>query len=193
MDVTLFGTAFLAVLFAELVGDKLLYGTGALAARFGPSSVMAGAVPALALKSAAAVLLGGLIAQVPHAVIAITTCLAFSLTAYTIGRGTDRDDAVDGVRVAAPGFQRRGAVAGFTAIFFTEWGDPGQLTTAALVASSHAPVTVWLAASAAMATKAVIALSLGSVVHRHVPQRLVRWAGVSLGVVLAISAAFGFR
>lgn len=199
MNMSLLGTAFFAVLFAELVGDKLLYGTGALAARFGPTSVLVGAIPALALKSLAAVLLGGLIAQLPPVVVAITTCAAFALTAYTIWRGTDdhrEDESVEASRGAphvAGGFHLRGALAGFTAIFFTEWGDPGQLATAALAASSHAPVTVWLGACAAMATKALLALSLGSVLHRHVPQRIIRLAGVSLGIVLAIAAAAGIR
>ncbi|MEP6491865.1 MAG: hypothetical protein ABJF01_04265 [bacterium] len=35
MNATLFGTAFLAVLLAELAGDKLVFGAGALAARSG--------------------------------------------------------------------------------------------------------------------------------------------------------------
>ncbi len=189
MNVTLFGTAFFAVLFAELVGDKLLYGTGALAARFGARSVLAGVLPALAAKSAVAVLLGGMIARLPTAVVAVTSCLAFALAAYSIWRGSGEETSTNTNAATPPGFQWRGAFAGFTAIFFTEWGDPGQFATAALAASSHEPLVVWLASCAAMTTKLVIALSLGTVVRRYAPQRVIRFAGVSLVALLAISAA----
>jgi putative Ca2+/H+ antiporter (TMEM165/GDT1 family) len=70
MNATLFGTAFVAVLLAELVGDKLLYGAGALAARIGARTVLLGAIPAFAAKSAVAVTLGGVIARLPHAAVA---------------------------------------------------------------------------------------------------------------------------
>jgi hypothetical protein len=39
-----------------------------------------------------------------------------------------------------------------------------------------------------MLTKAAIALSLGTVAHRYVPRRVIRWAGVSLAALLAIAA-----
>lgn len=194
MSVTLFGTAFLAVLFAELIGDKLLYGTSALAARFGAWSVLAGALPALALKSLAAVALGGVIADLPRPAIAAASCFAFAIAAFTIWRGTRGSSPARITAEPAPrGFQRRGALAAFAAIFFAEWADPGQLATAALAVRTHAPAAVWLAATAALTTKAIFALSLGTVAHRYVSQRTIRWAGTSLGALLAIAAAVGIR
>jgi hypothetical protein len=44
-----------------------------------------------------------------------------------------------------------------------------------------------------MATKAILALGLGSLLHRYAPQRMVRWAGASLGVALALSSALQIR
>jgi putative Ca2+/H+ antiporter (TMEM165/GDT1 family) len=192
MSATLFGTAFVAVLLAELVGDKLLYGAGALAARIGARTVLLGAIPAFAAKAAVAVALGGAIARLPHAMVAAASSLAFALTALTIWREPRRVESrpeSTARRTSMP----RGALAAFSTIFFAEWGDPGQLATAAFAARSGAPALVWAAASTAMATKAILALSLGSLLHRYAPQRTVRWAGASLGVVLSLSSALQIR
>lgn len=188
MDITLFGTVYAAVLFAEVIGDTLVFGTGALAARFGSRTVFAGALPALAAKTLAAVALGGWIAGLPASVIAVVSCLAFSLAAYNIWHGPSEPRDAERPAPRARGFRIRGALTAFATTFFSEWGDPGQLATAALAARSQAPGTVWLAASAAMTTKLLIALSIGTVAHRVVPPRVIRWAGVSLAAVLAIAA-----
>ncbi len=192
MSVTLFGTTFLAVLLAELVGDKLFYSTGALGARFGPWSVLSGALPALAAKSLVAVVLGSAVGRLPRSAVAISSCIAFALAAISIWRESASEHETL-PEPKASGFHLRGAIAGFTTIFFTEWGDPGQMATAALAARSHSPGVVWLAASSAMATKAVAALTLGSMLHRYAPRRAIRWAGASLVVFLAISAAVDLR
>jgi putative Ca2+/H+ antiporter (TMEM165/GDT1 family) len=188
MDVTVFTTVYLAVLFAELIGDKLLFGTSALAARFGSTSVVAGALPALGAKAFAAVALGGVIGRLPTSVAATASCLAFALMAYTIWRDPGNTGNGNHILARPRGFQLRGAVAAFTAIFFAEWGDPGQLATVAFAARTDAPGMVWLAATAAMTTKTLIALSIGTVVHRVAPPRVIRWTGVSLAAALAIAA-----
>lgn len=194
MSVTLFGTAFVAVLLAELVGDKLLYGAGALAARIGARTVLLGAIPAFAAKSLVAVTLGGVVARLPHAAVAASSSLAFALTALTIWREPQHaaNEPAAG-SFTQHGSRWRGALSAFTAIFFAEWADPGQLATAAFAARYSAPALVWSAATSAMATKAILALALGSVLHRYAPQRVVRWAGASLGVVLSLSSALQIR
>ena len=194
MGATLFGTAFVTVLLAELVGDKLLYGAGALAARIGARTVLLGAIPAFAAKSLVAVTLGGAIARLPHAAVAASSSLAFALAALTIWREPQpahSDPAAGSTTQRAS--RLRGTLSAFTAIFFAEWADPGQLATAAFAARYQAPAVVWVAASSAMATKAVLALALGSVLHRYAPQRVVRWAGASLGIGLALSSALQIR
>jgi putative Ca2+/H+ antiporter (TMEM165/GDT1 family) len=194
MNATLFGTAFVAVLLAELVGDKLLYGAGALAARIGARTVLLGAIPAFAAKSLVAVMLGGAIARLPHAAVAASSSLAFALTALTIWREPQRVLNRARAEPSSRGTSSfRGALSAFTTIFFAEWADPGQLATAAFAARYGAPVLVWAAASSAMATKAILALAVGSVLHRYAPQRAVRWAGASLGVALALSSALQIR
>jgi putative Ca2+/H+ antiporter (TMEM165/GDT1 family) len=194
MTATLFGTAFVAVLLAELVGDKLLYGAGALAARIGARSVLLGALPAFAAKSLVAVMLGGAVARLPHAAVAVSSSLAFALTALTIWREPRRAITTSFAEPNSRGMSSlRGALTAFSTIFFAEWADPGQLATAAFAARYGAPVLVWAAASSAMATKAILALAVGSVLHRYAPQRVVRWAGASVGVGLALSSALQIR
>jgi len=193
MSATLFATAFVAVLLAELVGDKLLYGAGALAARIGARTILLGAIPAFAAKSLVAVTLGGAIARLPHAAVAASSSLAFALTALTIWREPRRSLAASRAEPDRHTSSLRGALSAFTSIFFAEWADPGQLATAAFVARYGAPMLVWAAAWSAMTTKAILALVVGSVLHRYAPARAVRWAGASLGVGLALSSALQIR
>lgn len=61
----LFWVAFSTIFVAELVGDKLFYGIGALTVSFSPASVACGMVPAFMGKMLAAVLLGGLLSRIP--------------------------------------------------------------------------------------------------------------------------------
>ncbi|MEI9973917.1 MAG: TMEM165/GDT1 family protein [Ignavibacteriota bacterium] len=49
----------------------------------------------------------------------------------------------------------RAALVAFAAIFFSEWGDVGQITAATMAARFPAPLVVWLGAVAAMVTRAL--------------------------------------
>jgi putative Ca2+/H+ antiporter (TMEM165/GDT1 family) len=78
----------------------------------------------------------------------------------------------------------------FAAIFFSEWGDVGQITAATMAARFGAPLLVWAGAVAAMATKGMLAASLGAGVRQwiatRVPPKVVRYAGVSALLVLGV-------
>jgi Ca2+/H+ antiporter, TMEM165/GDT1 family len=78
----------------------------------------------------------------------------------------------------------------FAAIFFSEWGDVGQITAAAMSAKYYAPLPVWGGAVCAMVTKGLLAASVGAGVRgwiqENVPPRIVRYAGVSALAVLGI-------
>src|SRR5229473_181691 len=74
----------------------------------------------------------------------------------------------------------RAAVAGFMSVFLTEWGDIGQITAALLAARYQKPAVVWLGATAALVTKAVLAMTLGMGLRRWVPRRPLRITAVSL-------------
>src|SRR4051812_48620951 len=73
-------TAYVTVLIAELIGDKLFYTLGALATRFRPAPVMAGAAAAFGVKMLIAVLFGRLIGALPPAVVTAISAVTFFAT-----------------------------------------------------------------------------------------------------------------
>ena len=76
------------------------------------------------------------------------------------------------------------------AIFFSEWGDVGQITAATMAARFGAPLLVWAGAVAAMVTKRALAASVGAGVRQRIiariPPKVVRYAGVSALLLLGI-------
>ena len=184
---SLFATAYGAVFLAEVAGDKLLYTTGVLATRYRPGSVMSGAALAFGVKMAVAVALGSSIANLPPWVAAAFSALTFFSVAYWIGRDSEQDREVD---LAASGSPFKDGAAAFAAIFFSEWGDIGQVTAAAMAVQWEAPAVVWCAAVAAMLTKAMIAASAGAWIRariaRYIQPAMLRYASVVLLMALGI-------
>ena len=179
-------SVFVAVLAAELVGDKTLYTLGALATRYRVSSVLAGASVAFIAKTVVAVLFGGFIASLPERLIAVTSTVTFLAMAVVLWRKKPITAATTPVIV---GSFPRGASAGFTAIFFSEWGDVGQITTALLVARYQRPFPVFLGAALALMVKATFAVAAGLGLRRCVPIPVVRVVSIGLCVLMAVLAA----
>jgi len=173
-----FGTVFVA----EIVGDKLLYTTGVLAARYRTAPILLGMVAAFMAKMGAAGLLGRAIAKLPPLVLAAFTAINFFTIALVLWRKADK--AASNREYPAS----RAAMVSFAAIFFSEWGDVGQITTATMAARFGAPLAVWLGAVSAMATKGVLAASIGAGVRQWIQERLspktIRLAAVGLLVLL---------
>src|SRR5215475_10009614 len=171
---TIFLATYAAVFVAEIVGDKLLYTTGVLAARYRTVPIMIGMVVAFMLKMAVAVAVGEAISKLPPLLVAAVTAASFIGVAITVWRKDERRSTQK--EVSAP----KAAVISFAAIFFSEWGDVGQITAAAMSAKYHVPLLVWAGAVAAMATKGILAASIGAGVRgwiqEHVPPKVVRYA-----------------
>lgn len=150
---------YLTVLLAELVGDKMVYTIAMLSTRYGRAQVMGGIALAYMGKMLAAVWFGSVLNQLPRAPVAAVSTLTFFAMAILLWREPAPE-------TGTPATDRRvlsnGLVASFAAVFFSEWGDAGQITVAALVARFRLPLVVWLAASAALMTKGLIALAIGS-------------------------------
>ena len=167
--------AYAAVLVAELLGDRSMYAIATLSARFGPATVLAGAIPAFMLKALAAVLFGNLLLRLPHWFVAALAALTFFISAIVLWRGeTER------VHHAIP--------AGFAAVFFTEWADIGQLVTATVTAQFDAPLMVWIGASLALITKGVIAATIGAPLKSRIPAARLRWGALAVYVILGVLA-----
>jgi putative Ca2+/H+ antiporter (TMEM165/GDT1 family) len=179
-------TTYGTVLVAELLGDKTLYTLGSLATRFRLGAILGGAVAAFALKMLVAVLFGRVLATCPDALVAAVSAATFLVMAVVLWRKRPGTPPAD----AAPPRWSRATVISFAAIFFPEWGDPGQLAAAMLVAQHGAPLVIWSGAVLAMLTKACLAVSLGIGLRRWVPRDGLRWVSVAVCLAMALLAAF---
>lgn len=191
-----------AVFVAEIVGDKLLYTTGVLATRYRPVSIVPGMAAAFMLKMGVAVAIGAAISQLPRPLVAAVTGASFIGVALTLWRKPDvRKPKEKDSRIL------QGAVIAFAAIFFSEWGDVGQVTAAGMAmkyvwsATAEQAATqplfstamiVWLGAVAAMVTKGTLAAFLGSGVRNwiagRVSPRVVRYSATVALLILGVLA-----
>ena len=184
--VLIFFTAFGAVFVAEIVGDKLLYTTGVLATRYRTVPIMIGVVLAFMAKMGVAVLVGEAISRLPPVLVASITALSFLGVAFTLWRKSDLPKEKWKEQSA-----KKAAMISFAAIFFSEWGDVGQVTAATLAARYRLPFVVWLGAVGAMVTKGTLAAFLGAGIRKKIAERLspkvVRYAAVGLLLVLGLA------
>jgi Ca2+/H+ antiporter, TMEM165/GDT1 family len=172
-----------AVFVAEIVGDKLLYTTGVLATRYRTVPIMIGMLVAFMAKMAVAVAVGNAISKLPPLFVATLTSISFIGLAITVWRKPVKREANQKDDRAS-----RAAMVSFAAIFFSEWGDVGQITAATMAANFHQPVVVWAGAVAAMATKGALAASIGAGVRQwiadRIPPKVIRYGGVSALLIL---------
>lgn len=178
-------TTFGAIFVAEIVGDKLLYTTGVLAARYRTMPIMLGMAVAFMAKMGVAVLVGEAVSKLPRPLVATITAISFLGVALALWRKSDRPhEAKDKHRAS------KAAAVSFAAIFLSEWGDVGQVTAATLTAKYHRPFVVWLGAVGAMVTKGALAAFLGAGIRRWIRDRVapevVRYLAVSLLLVLGV-------
>jgi putative Ca2+/H+ antiporter (TMEM165/GDT1 family) len=175
-----YGTVFVA----EIVGDKLLYTTGVLATRYRTLPILCGMVVAFMAKMGVAVLVGKAISTLPPLLVAAIAGVNFFAIAFALWRKPDKREA--GTEYPAS----RAAMVSFAAIFFSEWGDVGQIAAATMAARFGAPLLVWLGAVTAMATKGALAASIGAGVRQWIQEHLsptaIRYAAVGLLLVLGI-------
>jgi putative Ca2+/H+ antiporter (TMEM165/GDT1 family) len=181
----LFLATYAAVFLAEIVGDKLLYTTGVLATRYRATPIMIGVTIAFMAKMAVAVLVGEWVSHLAPALVATLTALSFLGVAITLWRKpVTRTDAPE-----REGGSRATAVS-FATVFFSEWGDVGQITAAGIAALHPSLFVVWLGAVSAMVTKGILAASIGAGVRRwiqdHLSPKTIRIAGAAALIILAV-------
>ncbi len=112
-----------------MVGDKTFYTLGTLAARYRLLPIFCGSLLAFMLKMLAAVLLGSTVAQLPQILVASLSTTTFFIMAFV----TWFKKPEEGTPVATDSLSWCGiALGSFSSIFFSEWGDVGQIATAML-------------------------------------------------------------
>lgn len=193
--ITVFLATYAAVFLAEIAGDKLLYTTGVLSSRYRPLPIVIGVTIAFMFKMAVAVAAGEWVSHLPPLVVAGVTALSFIGVAYTVWRKPTRERTKKKKKDDHAG---KAALVSFAAIFFSEWGDVGQITAAAMAAkwmtapaaTGATPYIVWLGAVLAMVTKGALAASIGAGARHWIEKtfspKVIRYGGVGLLVLLGI-------
>lgn len=171
------------VLVSELVGDKSIYTISSLATRFRPLYVFCGLAVAFMLKMLVAVLLGQVIATLPTSLVGAVSAVTFFVTALVIWK--KKGDAAS-THKEGDLYPPRAALITFAAIFFSEWGDVGQITAATLTARYRMPLVVWLGASSALLTKGLLAITLGRGLRRYIPGHVLRPVSAGLCLLMGI-------
>ena len=180
--------AFWAVLVAELVGDKSIYNVASLSLRFRPRLVFAAITAAFAGKALAAVLLAQAFVQLHSRWTDLLSAVGFFFSALFIW--FREPEPVRTEHSGDAGWWQAAAVC-FASLFFTEWGDPGQIALAALTMKSHCPLESWLGGTLAMATKGGLAITLGVKLRDRLPLRMLRTVASASCCILGIMALSG--
>ena len=179
--------AYGAVFVAEITGDKLLYTTGVLATRYRTAPILCGMAVAFMVKMGVAVLVGNAVSKLPPLLVAAMTTINFFAIAYALWRQPDGGEGKQEYPAS------RAMMVSFAAIFFSEWGDIGQVTAATMAARFGAPVVVWMGAVGAMVTKGAQAASVGAGarqwIRRHLAPATIRYAAVGLLLLLGFLSA----
>lgn len=177
-----------AVLFAELLGDKSIYTISSLTMRFRIVPVFCGLSAAFMGKMLVAVLVGRTVSDLPGTLTAATSAVTFFVTAAVIW--FKKDDGKLPEREAGRSSARSALIA-FAAIFFSEWGDVGQVTAATLTVQYKMPLLIWLSASLALMTKGLLSITLGVSITRYASKKVLRFVSVALCLTLGLFSIAG--
>jgi putative Ca2+/H+ antiporter (TMEM165/GDT1 family) len=181
-----FGVNFVAEL-----GDKSQLMALAFAARYRPLPILLGITLATAVVHAVSVGVGALLgAALPTRLINVVAGLAFlGFAAWTL-RGDELNEEEEARAVRSGGSAVLAAAAAF---FLAELGDKTMLATITL-ATTEGVVGTWAGSTLGMVAADALAIGLGALLGRHLPERAIRIGAalsfVVFGVLLLAEALF---
>ncbi|MFY7064357.1 TMEM165/GDT1 family protein [Nocardiopsis changdeensis] len=171
------GFSALAVFIAEM-GDKTQLVAMSLATRYRALTVILGITAATAVVHIASVFIAEVLgASLPTDWITLVAGIAFLIFGAWTLRG-DEMSAKDEERAASRRI-KSAFVTVFTVFFIAELGDKTMLTTIA-VGTQYDWLPVWLGSTVGMVAADAIAIVLGAVLGRKLPERAVRIGAASL-------------
>ncbi len=180
-------STFVLIGLAEL-GDKSLFVCLTLAARYRAGPVFAGAIVAFGLLNLMAVGAGGALGAVlpREAVGGLASLLFLGFGVHALWTASDEE----------PDDVETEAVSPFKAtvglLFMAELGDKTQLAVAGL-ASTAAPLAVWLGATAALIATSAVGIGAGRALRTRISARRLQQAGgvtfLVFGVWIGLSTA----
>lgn len=173
------------MVFAAEMGDKTQLVALSLATRFNIRVVLAGILGATLLVHVLSVALGGVMCRLlPGDWIVFVAGLSF----IGFGFWTLRGDTLD----EDEGKRHRSLTSPFLLVFVTfflaELGDKTMLTTCVL-AAKHPPVPVWLGSSLGMVLADGIAIVIGCVLGKQLPEKPVKYAAATIFFVFGLMGA----
>lgn len=184
-SLSVFLSSFALIALAE-IGDKSQLVCMTLAARHRHWPVIAGAVVAFILLNTLAVVFGaGVAAWVPERVIAGLVAVLFGAFGIHALLNKDEGEAVEATNHPAHGIFFTTLIL----IFVAEFGDKTQIAVAGL-ASSVAPIPVWLGATAALVMLSILGIWLGRTVLQRMPLIWLHRLSGSLFILFALIAAW---
>jgi putative Ca2+/H+ antiporter (TMEM165/GDT1 family) len=192
-----FTFAVAAVVFATIfvveLPDKTFIATLVLATRFRPLLVWVGVTAAFLVQTLVAVLVGGVLAQLPRTPVQVVAALMFLVGGVILIRGAGRADAEE--KETEEEFSHKGAAAAtgskavatsFLVLFLAEWGDLSQLFTASMVLRYQEPLSVFIGAFAALAVVAALGALLGRALLSRIHLSTIRRVGGGICLLIAL-------
>lgn len=172
MQLPVIAAVFPLVFLGELP-DKTMFASLVLASRGRPVAVWVGTALSFAAHVVIAVSVGvALFDLLPHRVLdGLVAAAFFGGAVYSFLTRNGEDESTD---TGASGTRLRAAATAAAVIFLAEWGDLTQVITADLAARYHDPLSVGVAALAALLAVAALAVGAGSNLLRVVSVRVLR-------------------
>jgi putative Ca2+/H+ antiporter (TMEM165/GDT1 family) len=177
------------VIFVAELGDKSQLMAMALATRYRPLPILAGITVATAVVHAVSVAIGALAGRsLPTTWITLLAGIAFLGFAAWTWRG---DELSDDERAGAERSTRSALVAATVIFFLAELGDKTMLATITL-ATREGWFGTWLGSTVGMVAADALAIGVGAILGRRLPERAIRYGStasfVVFGVLLIIDA-----
>ncbi|HEY9264244.1 MAG TPA: TMEM165/GDT1 family protein [Mycobacterium sp.] len=177
----------LAVVFVAELGDKSQLITMTYSLRHRWWVVLSGVAIASSLVHGLSVAIGHFLGMtLPERPIAFVASIAFLLFAVWTWREGRRDDDDEEVRVAEPRFVVFAIVSSFV---LAELGDKTMLATVAL-ASDHSWAGVWIGATIGMVLADGVAIAVGTLLHKRLPERILHAAASVLFLLFGLFLFF---
>lgn len=192
-----FTFAVAAVVFATIfvveLPDKTFIATLVLATRFRPLLVWLGVTAAFLVQTVVAVLVGGLLAQLPRTPVQVVAALMFLVGGIILIRGAGGADEEE--KETEEEFSHKGAATAtgikavatsFLVLFLAEWGDLSQLFTASMVLRYDEPLSVFVGAFVALAAVSALAALLGRALLAKIHLSTIRRIGGGVCLLIAL-------
>jgi Ca2+/H+ antiporter, TMEM165/GDT1 family len=180
-DWALFFSTFTLIFLAELP-DKTAVAIVILASRHHPFAVFTGVALAFVVQNIVAVLFGSVFSLLPSHIVHMGSGLLFLIFAFLMWFKHEEKEEESKPQTQGD-FWKIGWTS-FVVIFIAEWGDLTQLASATLVAKTHNPLTIFIAATLALWSTTALGVWVGHHAKKAIsPPLLQKVAAVAFGIV----------